>query len=144
MDPGRECFRTLIFVAIHHFYHWCWMTPTTMGFFPTRPRTRKRTSLSSSSRSRRFCPRLFPSSFVLVFSSSFVQSPLLCSRKFQSVFLFLSPSRRRRHPIGDATMMMISRRRFLRAKNFEKKKTETKAREETPRKVLVLLSKFVA
>jgi hypothetical protein len=39
-------------------------------------------------------------------------------------------------------MMMISRRRFLRAKNFEKKKTETKAREETPRKVLVLLSKF--
>jgi hypothetical protein len=42
-------------------------------------------------------------------------------------------------------MMMISRRRFLRAKNFEKKKkTETKAREETPRKVVVLLSKFVA
>jgi len=81
----------------------------------------------------------------LVFSSSFVQSPLLCSRKFQSVFLFLSPSRRRRHPIGDATMMMISRRRFLRAKNFEKKKkTETKAREETSLKVLVLLSKFVA
>ena len=143
MDPGRECFRTLIFVAIHHFYHWCWLTPTTLGFFPTRPRTRKRTSLSSSSRSRRFCPRLFPSSFVLVFSSSFVQSPLLCSRKFQSGFLFLSPSRRRRHPIG-ATMMMISRRRFLRAKNFEKKKTETKAREETPRKVVVLLSKFVA
>jgi hypothetical protein len=81
---------------------------------------------------------------VLVFSSSFVQSPLLCSRKFQSGFLFLSPSRRRRHPIG-ATMMMISRRRFLRAKNFEKKKkTETKAREETPLKVFVLLSKFVA
>ena len=135
MDPGRECFRTLIFVSIHHFYHWCWMTPTTMGFFPTRPRTRKRTSSSSSSQS----PRPFLSFLLFLFSSSFFRRskrPLPCSRKFQNVFL--SPSRRRRHPIA----RMISRRLLLREKN-KKKKKETKVNKETLLKVF-FLSSFVA